>query len=48
MNSTLTNEINTPEINNTVPAALRELTEVFTLFAVTATIILLTSIVWIA
>lgn len=49
MSSILTSQIDTSSVvNESTTSALRELAAVFTMFAVTATFVLLTSLVWVA
>jgi hypothetical protein len=47
MSSILTSQINTPEVNEKTSSALKEIAAIFSMFAVTATTILLTSLVWV-
>lgn len=48
MSSILTSQINTPSVNEKATSALKEFAAIFTMFAVTATTILLTSLMWVA
>ncbi|MDB1125530.1 hypothetical protein [Vibrio algarum] len=48
MSSILTSQIETPKVNEKTTSVLREIATIATMFSVTATIVLLTSLTWIA
>ncbi len=48
MSSILTSQIETPKVSNKIVSVLHEIAAIFTMFAVTSTIVLLTSLTWIA